>query len=142
MRINLRRAAAATAAVTLLTLGFAQAPAQAATTWSTTGVAGAHAQGTTYVKYSYVYVKGYVKDTACDGKYAQVTITFVPGTVFDSPPRTEKPNTKGHGCGFVRHFTYRSHLSNGWGRVTAYECRRNSNGITNVCGPRVTIWKS
>ncbi len=99
--------------------------AEAGSWWQSYGVKGVHAQGFASRKNGRSYVKGYVKDTACDGRVARLRIAF--GGSF---PRTETVTARQ--CGAVTPFDFNSQHR----PVRVTECVTRWN---RVCGPAITI---
>jgi hypothetical protein len=94
--------------------------------WHTYGVKGAYAQGLASRKNARSYVKGYVKDTACDSRIAILDIVFGRGGRSESVTATQ--------CGAVQRFSFNSQYR----PVTVRECKSRIYP-SNICGPRITI---
>ncbi|GAA2600407.1 hypothetical protein GCM10010411_37600 [Actinomadura fulvescens] len=110
----------------------AAAPAaSAAASWSTTGCAGAHAQGTAWQSGSKTYVRGYVKDTAADSRWAAVQIKFADG---------HKVGYSATRYGAVVNFSIGRRAGAGtW--IEVREGRRATTALTNRCwGPWKRKW--
>ena len=66
-------------ATALAMAGTAQA---ASGTWSSGGKSGVHAQGSWKTENSKLYISGYLRDTACDGKNVKIELVFVDARPF------------------------------------------------------------
>ncbi|MFZ5896924.1 MAG: hypothetical protein ACOY0T_38055 [Myxococcota bacterium] len=128
-----------TVALVLLSAS-ALAEAQAARTWSTNGITGVHAQGSTWTSNSWINIKGYVKDTKCDGGAARVYFAFISSTLPGSTEREERVSTEGKPCGTVVPFHFRGY-SGKYTEVLARECV-SGLGLGRGCSMAISIWKA
>lgn len=117
--------------------------AQAATgTWSSGGKSGVHAQGSWKTENSKLYISGYLRDTACDGKNVKIELVFIDVQPFPfGRPYRYETVVNSTGCGTNKNFSYNTYRPTQKTRISIKECIINGGRLPGVdsCGPLYTV---